>query len=166
MTVKLTNYDTGGHRWTIDRTIRLTPQHAGIYLPTDRRAKIVGWQVFDTLERETTPVRTLTDARELAAAILAGRPGLSWGGWYRIAQEPPNLRRLCEAASAAGPVTAWVYLMQYPTIGGMWAVGYQVGKGPDARSAEWLSDIAHIPHRMAHVRAIAQNRIAEIGAPA
>lgn len=161
--VRLTNYDMSGNRWTQDRTIRITPQYRpGAH--QDYRDKAIAYQVFDTLEQHHERVRNLRAAIAVAASILAARPRLDWSDWTIRTDGPSGaaLTRVCQADGPLGPVEAWVGISHMPMAAyGMWAVGYRMGD----RTAEWLTDIRHPPHRMAHVRAIAEHRTHKIGAP-
>lgn len=148
---KITNYDASGHRWSFDRTVRLTPQYDRDVLArqpwTNPRLRPFRWEICDVFTQQTSHAKTLAEARaEVAAILVRSRRRLAWQAWEVFGDA---WRRF----SLDGMIEVRVGRSQNANHNGLYGVAI-LGCGP-VRS--WLSDIKHPDARMAYMTAHAEH---------
>jgi len=151
---KITNYDASGHRWSFDRTVRITPQYGDNTLArmpwTNPRLRPVRWEIYDLLSLEGENryyTKTLTEARaEVAAILVRNRHHLEWQAWEPFGDA---WRRF----SLDGMIEVRVGKSQDANHNGLYGVAI-LGCGP---VRAWLSDIKHPEARMAYMTAHAEH---------
>ncbi len=153
---KLTNYDAHGNRWSLDGTVRLTPQYARGALPGQRR-RAVGWIVFDTLGQRGVEVPTLEVAARHVMAYQARRPVYMWRPWERV-----EGRLVATAEHRGFTLTAFMVTVALRDVGGMHLVGYTIAEGGEEKHHEWLTDVKHPERRKAYVLAHASNGLTSL----
>lgn len=145
----LTNYDANGHRWSTDRTIRVTPEYGRGVLaraPRQAGARPTRYEVCDTLSGAVRYGQTLEHARIQVAGLLAARKPLEWQEWETFGDAWRCFTR-------DGMVEVRVGKSQDANHRGLFGVGI-LGVGP-VRS--WLSNIKYSEARRASTRAVAEH---------
>jgi hypothetical protein len=145
----LTNYDASGHRWSADRTIRVTPEYGrGVLSRVPRKggARPTRYEIHDTLTGAVRYGQTTEHARVQVAGLLAARQRLEWQEWETFGDA-------WRCFTLDGMIEVRVGKTQDVNHSGLYGVGI-LGCGP-ARS--WLSNIKHPDARRASTRAVAEH---------